>query len=81
MEEIGKPYLRIVAVKHANGKRDKYLSIAVKVDDGSKWVKTKTIRSFGNVEVAENWDKAIEFMLDSLRTWYKAQKERYVGSR
>ncbi len=78
MEELGKPFLRIATIHRPNGKQEKYLSVAVKTDAGKRM---KTIRSFGSVMVAENWDRAIEFTLDELKAWYRTEKAKYVGSR
>ena len=64
-----RPYLMIQKRKDRS-----YLACVVKDDLG----RNKTIRSFGSASKAENWDKAIEFVLDEQRSWYNTLKAQHL---
>lgn len=66
---INKPFLRINKVGN-----NTYLACAVKDDKD----KTKTIKSFGNACIPDNWDKCIAFVLDEQKSFYIKQKNQFL---
>jgi len=63
-----KPYLRIFTSHGRN-----YLSVACRI--GSQ---TKTIKSFGRADVKENWEAAIDFLLELLRHYYEDKMKLHI---